>query len=84
VGHAAFQPFLLRLGGGHPSPPVITGGTQSALKNLLSPFHGGAPRGVINRHRVFVPVIIAVSGRMNERDGKSLLISTQELLIRRA
>jgi len=54
-----------------------------AEKSFVS-FHGGAPQGVINRHRVFVPVIIADSGRMNERDGKSLLISTQELLIWRA
>lgn len=71
VGHAAFQPFLLRLAGGHP-PPVITGGTQSALKNLVSFSRRCARRrGVIYRHSVFVPVIIAVSGRMNERDGKS-------------
>jgi hypothetical protein len=33
-----FNPFFCGLAAGDRPPPVITGGTQSALKNLLSLF----------------------------------------------
>jgi len=69
VGHAAFQPFLLFLAGGH----LLHPGGDNNWAFVSRPdekqymVYGGDYR----------------IGRMNERDGKSLLIST-ELLIHRA